>query len=300
MAKPKRMSDIFASSAEKDSSAVTAPATPYSSEGPTLPIIGGADADGEHTVGPESNQAAKGSRKKRKTEENGSEIHIKADAQPVPSFDPSLYQPWTLLPAELLKISQDRLRGTKNVVPIAYTRNQNIKGGINRLKTYLGAYKNKNQPMDMPEALKEADVVIAVSAQGEGTAKLVSIVDLVRRVVAPTSKSKLSGGNVETWYMYTSLANIEVEKRAKAMSDGSDSNGQAEKPKSTADEDEEEEEEAFELMDVDAPEQEQEQQQKQTTKAPILTVWMTKKNIPAFKEAFGEQTFEVQALPLED
>lgn len=289
------MSDIFASSAEKNSSATTTPATPYSSEGPTLPILGG--ADGEHTVEPESNQTANDSRKKRKTQKQGSEEHVKAGAQPVPSFDPSLYEPWTLLPAELLKVSQNRLRGAKNVVPIAYSRNQNIKGGINRLKTYLGAYKNKSQPMDMPEALKEADVVIAVSAQGEGTAKLVSIIDLVRRVVAPTAKSKLDGGNVETWYMYTSLASIEVEKRSKAVSKINDGADQAEKPKPIADEDAEEEEEAFEPMDVDVPEHEQGQLQRQTIKAPILTVWMTKKKIPAFKEALGEQTFGVQTLP---
>jgi hypothetical protein len=287
MAKAKRMSDIFASSAEKSSSAATAPATPYSSEGPTLPIIGG--ADGEHTVEPERNQTADGSRTKRK-----------AGAQPVPSFDPSLYEPWTLLPAELLKASADRLRAAKNVVPIAYSRNQNIKGGINRLKTYLGAYKNKNQPMDMPEALKETDVVIAVSAQGEGTVKLVSIIDMVRRVVAPTAKSKLGGGNVETWYLYTSLASIKVEKRSRAVPNMIDGTDQAEKPKPIADEDAQEEEEAFEPMDVDVPEQEQGQLQSQTIKAPILTVWMTKKKIPAFMEALGEQTFEVQTLPEDD
>ena len=168
------------------------------------------------------------------------------------------------------------------------------------MKTYLGAYKNKNQPMDMPEALKETDVAIAVSAQGEGTVKLVSIVDMVRRVVAPTAKSKLGGGNVETWYMYTSLACIEVEKRSKAVPNMIHDTDQAEKPKPIADEDAEEEEEAFETMDVDVPEQEQGQLQRQTIKAPVLTVWMTKKKIPAFKEALGEQTFEVQTLPEDD
>jgi hypothetical protein len=32
-------------------------------------------------------------------------------------------------------------------------------------------------------------------------------------------------------------------------------------------------------------------------RTPVLTVWMTKKRIPAFQEAFGEQTFDVLSLP---
>jgi hypothetical protein len=297
MAKAKRMSDIFASSAEKNSSATTAPATPYSSEGPTLPIIGG--ANGEHAENAQLNNDA---RKKRKTQEQGSEERAKNPTQLGPSFDPALYEPWSLLPAELLKLllSQDRLRGTHNVVPIVFTKNQNIKGGINRLKTYLGAYRDEKQPMDMPDALKEADVVIAVSAQGDGTAKQVSILDMVRRVVAPSAQEKNVEGKIETWYMYTSLVSVEVEKRAKAVPNVNDDVQHGDKRKPEASEDTDEEEAAFEPMHVDAQEQEQEQSQKQTMKAPVLTVWMTKKKIPAFNNTFGEQTFEVQTLPQDD
>jgi hypothetical protein len=60
------------------------------------------------------------------------------------------------------------------------------------------------------------------------------------------------------------------------------------------------EEEAFEPMDIDAPHQEKPQDTKTTRKVPVLTFWMTRKRIPAFKEAFGEQTFTVQTLPKEE
>jgi hypothetical protein len=53
-------------------------------------------------------------------------------------------------------------------------------------------------------------------------------------------------------------------------------------------------------MEVDTPHQEKEERQKKMIKAPVLTVWMTKKKIPAFKEAFGEQFWEVDTLPQDD
>jgi hypothetical protein len=53
-------------------------------------------------------------------------------------------------------------------------------------------------------------------------------------------------------------------------------------------------------MKVDMPHQEAEQQRKQMIKAPVLTVWMTKKKIPAFKEAFGEQVWKVLMLSHDD
>jgi hypothetical protein len=300
------MSDIFASSAEKNSSATIAPATPYSSEGPTLPIIG--SANGEHAEKTELNSST---RKKRKTQEQGSEKQGIAQTQPTSTISPALYEPWTLLPSELLKLllSQDRLRGTRNVVPMVFTKNQNIKAGINRLKTYLGAYKDEKQPLDMPDALKVGDAVIVVSAQGDGTIKLVSILDMVRRVVAPSAREETIEGKVETWYIYTSLASVEVKRRTKTASNITNNipigekakpttNGEEEKP--TANEDADEEDEAFEPMQIDAPRQEQEQPQKQSIKVPVLTVWMTKKKIPSFDQAFGEQTFKVQTLPQDD
>jgi hypothetical protein len=298
MAKAKRMSDMFASSAEKDSSAITTFATPYSSEGPTLPIIG---AETEHMTGLNNDKSKNNRNTREKSKGPGHNVEklITSKAQPVATFHPVLYEPWTLLPFGLTKIltSQARLRGTQNVVPIVFTKNHNVKSGINRLKTYFGAYMDKSQPLDMPEALKQIDVIIAVSAQGEGTAKLVSILDVARRVVAPSAKDKENGFKIDTWWMYTSLTSVEMEKRINGVSDAK-LDAQPSQAKQDAEEDDDEEEEAFEPMKIDTPVQDRESEQKKMVKAPVLTVWMTKKKIPAFEEAFGEQTFEV--LPLDD
>jgi hypothetical protein len=63
------------------------------------------------------------------------------------------------------------------------------------------------------------------------------------------------------------------------------------------------EEEAFERMDVDGQEAQRKDNGKEMTqkkKVPVLTVWMTRKQIPAFKSAFGEQTFSVQKILQEE
>jgi hypothetical protein len=286
MAKAKRMSDIFASSAEKNSTAATTTA-PYSSEGPTLPIIG---PENEHNA----------INKKRKTQTQGVKKPSTNGAEHIATFDPALYAPWTLLPAELRKslVSQARLRDTENVIPVVFTKNQNVKGGINRLKAYLGAYKDESQPLEMPEALKQNDVILAYSAQGEGTAKLVSILDVARRVVAPNDKGKEDHKQTVEWWIYTSLTSVEVEKKAKIISEAIEDVKPGQYRQGIQEEDEEED--AFEPMEVDMPHQEDEQQRKQIIKAPVLTVWMTKKKIPAFKEAFGEQVWEVLMLSQDD
>jgi hypothetical protein len=296
MAKAKRMSDMFASSAEKGSSATTKSATPYSSEGPTLPIIGGenehnADRNGSLGVMAQKKRKAQGQKVKGSSTDG---------AQSGAAFHPALHEPWSLLPAELCDalVSQARLRGTQNIISIIFTKNQNVKAGINRLKTYLGAYKDENHQLEVPGALKHTDAVIAVSAQGEGTSKLVSILDVARRVVAPSAKEKDGDKQTVVWWIYTSLASVEVERKAKIMSEANEDVYLDQDKQATQEEDEEED--AFEPMEVDASNQEKEQQQKQMIKAPVLTVWMTKKKIPAFKEIFGEQMWEVHTLPQDD
>lgn len=289
MIKAKRMSDIFASSAEKESSGITATATPYSSEGPTLPISG---ADTEHS-GKDTDKARIMS------------DQVTDRAQPVPTIHSSLYEPWTLLPNELVDLlsSQARLQGTQNIVPVVFTKNQNVKSGINRLKTYLGAYKNESQPIGIPDVLTRPDAIIAVSAQGDGTAKLVSILDVARRVVAPSIKDKKMveeiGTKINTWWLYTSLTSVEVEKKIRVTSGANDSEKLDAKVRAKQ-KNEDSEEEAFEPMDVDMPVRQKDQRQNQKIKAPVLTVWLTKKQIPAFKDAFGEQSFEVKSLPQDD
>jgi hypothetical protein len=297
MAKAKRMSDMFASSAEKGSGANAQSATPYSSEGPTLPIVG---ADNEQIF--DSNGNLSGSAQKeriaqgqdmKKPSTNGS--------QPTPTFHPALHEPWTLLPATLRNSpsSQARLRGTQNIVPIVFTKNQNVKAGINRLKTYLGAYKDVRQPLEVLEALKQTDAIVAVSAQGEGTSKLVSILDLAKRVVAPSAKEKECDRQTIEWWVYTSLASVEVERKAKTSPEMTGNEDVQLRQAKQAAQEEDEEEDAFEPMEVDAPDQET-QPQKQMIKAPVLTVWITKKKIPAFKETFGEQVWEVNTLLQDD
>jgi hypothetical protein len=289
MAKAKRMSEIFTSSSEKDQTATKLTETPpYSSEGPTLPIIGATDS-------------AQKASKKRKAQDEAVDTATKKPSQPLPTptMHPSLYEPWTRLPSELLKLLeiQSRLRTTQNIVPVVFSKNQSVKSGINRLKTYLGAYRDSASAIEMPDALKDEDLVIAASAQGEGTTKLVGIVDMVRRLVAPSGNEKDNDDGVETWWMYTSLTSVEIERKLKQVQDSAHGGEELKKTQST------QEDEAFERMHVDGPEEqakENNEDRTQMRKVPVLTIWMTRKKIPAFKSAFGEQTFSVQTIPREE
>lgn len=296
MAKPKRMSDIFASSAENDASAAIATATatpPYSSEGPTLPLIEG---NGEHTT--DANASGLDVKKQETnggaTKERNEQLQTTKRAQPIMTNHPGLYEPWTLLPREILGplLSQSRLADAQNVVPIVCTKNQNIKSAVVRLKTYLGAYVDQKNPMEVPVVLKEKGSIIAISAQGEGTAKLLTIVDLARRVVKPDPALSTDYKIVQTWRMYMSLTSVEIEHKQRIDSYNT-APGEAGRTGET------QEEEAFEPMEIDLPNQKTSETAR-TRKAPVLTVWMSRNEIPAFKEAFGEQIFAVQTLPKDD
>jgi hypothetical protein len=289
MAKLKRMSEILKSSSEQEANTTAANATqPYSSDGPTLPIIGVADATSKTAEGEKAN-------KKRKAQDGNASSVPKKASQPPSSqhtIHPTLYSPWTRLPTELLRSleMQNRLRGAQNIVPVVFSKNQNVKSGINRLKTYLGAYKDPASSIEIPQALKEDDVLIAVSAQGEGTTKLVGIMDMVRRIVKPSGDDS----TVETWWMYTMLSSIEIEMAGQAREE--EEHGENATTQDSA------EEEAFEPMDVDAGEVQGKKEEHTPRKriTPVLTVWMTKKKILAFKSAFGEQCFMVQKILLDD
>lgn len=306
MAKPKRMSDMFASSAEKSSTSSPAPTpTPYSSEGPTLPIVGAdtdhaGNVDGKHPIeGTLGNEQQEG-RKRVKAQKIDPKESLLRATHPTTTSHPALYEPWTLLPNETLKqlTIQKRLRGTQNVAPIVFTKNQNVKAGINRIKTFLGAYQDNKNSFDTPKAMQEKDCIIAISAQGDGTAKLVSIVDVARRVVAPTQKEKELGEDIDTWWLYISLASIEVEKKRKDPS-GSANNAQ---PVETDQEmqDGDQEGDAFEPTEAERAARKKDESQNRMIKSPVLTIWITKKEIPAFKSAFGEQKFQVKTLPRDD
>ena len=266
------MSEMFASSAEKDANTTTVTASPpYSSEGPTLPIIGA----------PEDAPTA-GKKRKAQDKINGTASKKPSQSPSPPTIHPSLYEPWTRLPTELRKLPeiQKRMRATQNIVPVVFSKNQNIKSGINRLKTYLSAYKDPASTIEMPDALKEDDVIIAVSAQGEGTTKLVGIVDMVQRIVAPSGGEDDKHGEKEAWWMYTMLTSVEVDREIKTRPTEK-GNVDVEKTQSTQKKDE--------LSN--------ENNTMKTKNIPVLTVWMTKKRIAAFRNVFGEQTFAVEPLP---
>ncbi|KAH9876294.1 hypothetical protein J1614_004173 [Plenodomus biglobosus] len=306
MAKPKRMSEIFTSSSSSSKLANTAATTtatpPYSSEGPTLPVIGA--PENQVPVAKKAPGTAQPS-KKRKTHDQPSNTQSPVQRGPPPrpphTLHPALYTPWTLLPPEILNIieTQARLRTAQpngNIVPVVFSKNQNIKAGINKLKTLLGAYRNPKAGIEVPKALKDedGDGFVAVSAQGDGTGKLVGIVEMVRRVVAPGKGEEGAKGSVDTWWMYTVLSSIEVEWKPSVNNNKGKRSEVAEEEKEDEDEDEEE---AFESMVID---KEDVPHEKKFRKIPVLTVWFTRKKIPAFAKEFAEQSFMVQRVKEQD
>ncbi|KAG9190785.1 hypothetical protein G6011_08873 [Alternaria panax] len=300
MGNPKRMSELFASSAEKDANTTTMMGTPrYSSEGPTLPIIGALeDASKVNGVG------TAGKKRKAKNKANGTASKKLSQRPSPPTIHPSLYEPWVRLPTELRKVleAHKRMRVAQNIIPVVFSKNQNVKSGINRLKTYLGAYRDPASTIEMPDALKEDDLIIAVSAQGEGTTRLVGIVDMVRRIVAPSRTEHNMDAKEEVWWMYTMLTSVDIDRAVKTAIKTDGGNTDAEQTQSTQEEEEEEEEEeeAFGSTDLDRQDAQGSAtgnniMQRRTV--PVITVWMTKKRIPVLQAAFGEQTFAVQLPP---
>lgn len=304
------MSEIFTSSSDKIANTAIATATPpYSSDGPTIPVIGVLPDQNSNHSSEKAAEAGKSSRKRK------AQAHVQpTDSRPTTkrcppprpphTLDPALYTPWILLPPHLntLLQTQARLRIAPhtNVVPIVFSKNQNVKAGINRLKTHLGAYKDPRSSIEMPTALSQEDCLLAVSAQGEGAGKLVGIVDMTRRIVgAGAVGADADAGKTQTWYFYTVLAGVEVEWMPKTSQGrgkggvGGVKAGGEEDEEGEEEEDEEEEEEAFEAMDVDGGDQVVEERKK-IRKVPVLTVWMTRARIAAFAKEFGEQAVVVK------
>lgn len=304
MPPPKRVSDVLASSA--DTRIPSAPNSttdaPYSSEGPTLPIIGAAQFahGGQSTNIPAPQQ---GQKRKRTAPDNdktqsGGGMSNKSDMQkPVRTNHSKLYEPWVLLPGKARR--EVEKRGTENVMPIVYSKNQNVRSGITKLRRYLGL-GNDQASDDVPTALRQEAAIIAVSAQGDGTVKLVGIVDMVRRITGEKEAEK--GCEVEKekiegikWYMYTALSSV-VVPRGKEAANGVDAEGQ-EKGQAGSESD---------AMDVDGDDvaveemqghghlaEERRNAEGKTKTVPVLTVWMTRKRIPSFRDAFGEEDFVV-------
>ncbi|KAL6707890.1 hypothetical protein ACN47E_003564 [Coniothyrium glycines] len=273
-APPKRMSDIFASSSEKDAAADTSMTTatpPYSSEGPTLPIIG-APEDTVQVPVKDTEKVASNKRKRQDRDRNT--VATKQSHPQSRTLHPSLYTPWVLLPTTLRKSVKQ-----ENIVPVVFSKNQNVKSGINRLKCYLSYSHSEVSTIQRPDALDTEEGVIAISAQGDGSIKMVGIVELVRRIV---SKGVQKGDEKKTeWWMYNMLSSVEVSKQ----------------PNRRGNETGDKESEA---MEVDGAEDAMNSEGIETKHVPVLTVWITRRKIPAFKTAFGEHLLNVRKLDQEE
>jgi hypothetical protein len=306
---------------EGDTTLALATMVPYSSDGPTLPLIGGAS---EHSgtgagkgsasraavsSGNRNTQASHGgeSRAKNNTKSSKSGVskNTSAPSKPTPKSTidlTPLYNPWSLLPPEILRTVETRCGCAQwwesHCISVVFTRNQNIRSGINRLKSYLGYERNADMAEELLESLGKEEVVVAVSAQGDATTKLVGIVEMVRRVVGEETQGDQSGGgrrrkgdgDTETWYLYTSLSSRVVERVDKG---GGTENGRDGREGGIGGEANHED---FDMKDADDDPQ---QDESRTKKTPVLTAWMSKRRIPEFKKAFGEQTFEVRKSPEE-
>ncbi|PSN68679.1 hypothetical protein BS50DRAFT_322434 [Corynespora cassiicola Philippines] len=285
---------LFPPSEKEGGTTMPTETTITSSDGPTLPIIG-ATTEHANTTAPATqpapstttNPAKPSSQRPTKKQKVAPTDPNPAapERAPNPELEP-LRAPWMLLPAELRAAADKRLSAggeetawSARCVPVVFTRNQNVRAGINRLKTYLGAYRNPASSIEMPDALGREDLLIAVSAMGEATVKLVGILEMVRRVVGVREGQ---AGDVRIWYMYTVLGSQSVVK--KARKDVGKDGGEKE------DKMELDEEETFVPLDSVR------EAKSETKKVPVLTVWLAKKPVPELKNAFGEQTFQATSI----
>lgn len=175
---------------------------------------------------------------------------------------------------------------------VIFSANANIRSSINRLQTYLGAHKNQISPVERPRVLEKGGGLIAISAPGAGSPKLVSIVELTKRHVKPGSKddSEKEKGPAETWYSYMSLGRIYVKARSKTNT---------KKPETKREQAaEDEEENAFQsLAETRRPEGDADgHEDDRMIPDQILTIWWSRQSIPEFKTEFGEDIFEVRTL----
>jgi hypothetical protein len=259
---PKRKSALSSSKSKPTAT----PAQSSSSDGPTLPII---------TTTPQPHTTSVPT--KRKSSEAG---HANANERGH-TLHPQLYTPWSLLPAQL---QADVRKGDDNtytnIVPVVWSKNQNVRSGVNRVKTYLGfgldaATKTKTETgtgIERPAVLETDDGVIAVSAQGEGTGKLVGILEVAKRVVQGGAKQ--GDAHVREWFVYTALSSVSVPVRKReAAVKAARTPEAAEEPGS-----EEESDDAFETP---AGEERAEKLRREP-------VWFCRARVGGFERAFGE------------
>ncbi|KAJ4318886.1 hypothetical protein N0V94_004216 [Neodidymelliopsis sp. IMI 364377] len=281
---PKRMSDILTSSSIDTRISQPAPTLPStsSSDGPTLPIIGATTTEhSTRTTGPKH-----GTKRKRDASAPTTAPH--AQQPNIRTNHPSLYEPWVLLPSRAQK--EVEKRGNASVDVLVFSKNQNIKSGISKLRGHLCIDSVGNGAQETTQIeRKHNEKIIAVSAQGDGTVKLVGIVDMVRRIVGEGGEKGRDG---KAWYMYTALSSVEMPRRPGKEHHKNDNK-----------EDEDEEGDAMEVDvddDADAAAASSTRQtganedpKPKTKTHPVLTVWISSTRLPAFRDVFGEQSFSV-------
>jgi hypothetical protein len=129
---------------------------------------------------------------------------------------------------------------------------------------------------------KEGEI-LAVSAQGEGTTKLVGIMEVARRSVetpTPTEENEAGRKAVE-WFVYTALGSVSVpvpagskaRKVGKGMRVPADGEG-----------DEGESDDAFEALD---------KREGRERTEPVRTVGFSRRRMQGFERAFGEVVWRV-------
>jgi hypothetical protein len=189
-----------------------------------------------------------------------------------------LYKPWELLPtlqqAHLLARVGGESSLESSVLPIVFTRNQNIRSGVNKINKYLTDREGK---------------IVAISAQGEGTAKMVSILEMVKKI----GKADSDGGEKSReWYMYTVLSS-----RSLAENSGISPEERGDRPEDEEAVISDEDEDAFEPISV-RDRRGQEKNLKKTI--PVLTVWLSLTPIPQFRAAFGEEKLVVAGARVQE
>jgi hypothetical protein len=277
---PKRKSALSSSKSKP----LETPTQPFSSDGPTLPII-------TTTSQPLPTASIP---TKRKSSETG---HAQPNERGSHTLHQQLYTPWSLLPPQLqAEMQKGNNNEYGNIVPVVWSKNQNVRAGVNKVKTYLGfgaeaATKAKEEPtgtgtgngIERPAALDAQDGIIAVSAQGEGTSKLVGILEVAKRVVegSHSAVSKQAEGVEKEeeeeatwdWFVYTALSSVAVPvKKRGTAKEGS----------------EEESDDAFETPVGSRGEG------GKMRKEPVLTVWFCRRRNAGFERAFGEVVWRVR------
>jgi hypothetical protein len=303
-----------------------------SSDGPTLPSLYEAaiNPEGGITLASHDNEDADGVSKRNKKRRKSGAIDVGAQAEEeaifapmpadvqrnlnalvdtmgasVPTYIKQLV-PWELLPRKVNSDVEKRVGADfwlQNTISVPIHTNAKITSMVNRLKNYLGVDKKDFPKELLPPAGAPEDLVLSIMAQGPGTAKLASVFQIAKRVIAPGEVN--IHDRVEKWYSYTQLASKIVEKKRKFdavreylsdFEEGSKLSNKQRKSKferamkrleeaknntAQADKMDLSEEEAFEPVDST--------KEPKSKAVPILIIWISRKPIQELKEAFGEE-----------